>query len=80
LVRRLTRAESGALISELARGKKLPAELFERILEKTDGVPLFVEELTNAILESGDLKDEGDRYVYAGAPADVAFRRRCATR
>jgi len=69
---KLTRAESRALIADLAGGKALPAELLERILEKTDGVPLFVEELTRAILESGDLKDEGDRYAYAGTAASVA--------
>jgi tetratricopeptide (TPR) repeat protein len=39
----------------------------EQILTKTDGVPLFVEELTRSILESRDLRDAGDRYEYARA-------------
>jgi predicted ATPase len=44
----------------------LPAALLEQILTRTDGVPLFVEELTKAVLESGELKDEGDHYEYGG--------------
>ncbi|MFN0316469.1 MAG: AAA family ATPase [Burkholderiales bacterium] len=63
---KLTRAQSRAIISKLARGKALPADLLERILAKTDGVPLYVEELSKAILESGELKDAGDHYEYVG--------------
>src|SRR5215472_10931704 len=63
---KLTRAQSGAMVSRLAGGKALPPELFEQILGKTDGVPLFVEELTRSILESADLRDAGDRWEYAG--------------
>src|SRR6185369_2304914 len=50
---KLTRAQSTAILSRLAGGKALPAALLEQILAKTDGVPLFVEELTKSILESG---------------------------
>jgi predicted ATPase len=64
---KLTRPQSAAIISELAGGKTLPAPLLEQILTKTDGVPLFVEELTKSILESGELQDAGDRYEYAGS-------------
>jgi class 3 adenylate cyclase/tetratricopeptide (TPR) repeat protein len=70
---KLTPAQSSALVSGLARGKALPAELAAQIAAKTDGVPLFVEELTKAILESGDLIDQGDRYVYAGTSAGVTI-------
>jgi class 3 adenylate cyclase/tetratricopeptide (TPR) repeat protein len=63
---KLTRAQSSAMVAQLA-GKPLPAELSEQILSKTDGVPLFVEELTKSILESGELKDAGNRYEYVGA-------------
>ena len=51
----------------------MPADLFEQILGKTDGVPLFVEELTKSILESGELKDAGDRYEYAGHAGTLAI-------
>ena len=50
---KLTRAQSSAIVSKLTGGKALPADLLEQILAKTDGVPLFVEELTKTILESG---------------------------
>jgi class 3 adenylate cyclase len=63
---KLTRAQSSALVSRLTGGKALPGDLLEQILEKTDGVPLFVEELTKSILETGALRDAGDRWDYAG--------------
>ncbi|UCH49011.1 MAG: adenylate/guanylate cyclase domain-containing protein, partial [Betaproteobacteria bacterium] len=63
---KLTRAQSSALVSSVAAGKALPKDLVEQILDKTDGVPLFVEELTKSILESGELKEFADRYEYAG--------------
>jgi class 3 adenylate cyclase len=69
---KLTRAQSGAMLTRLA-GKPLPDELIEQILAKTDGVPLFVEELTKSILESGQLKDAGDRYEYAGSAQSIAI-------
>ena len=64
---KLTRAESTTMVLRLTQGKALPEDLVEEILTKTDGVPLFVEELTKSILESGELKDEGDRYAYRGS-------------
>ncbi len=70
---KLTRAQSGALISKIARGKPLPPDLSERIVDKTDGVPLYVEELTRAILESGQLVDVGDHYEHSGAPGEMAI-------
>ena len=64
---KLTRAQSSAMMSKVAKNKALPGNLLEQILTKTDGVPLYVEELTKAILESGELKDVGTRYEYSGA-------------
>ncbi|MDA1075906.1 MAG: AAA family ATPase [Proteobacteria bacterium] len=43
------------LIASITRGKKLPEQLIQEIARKTDGVPLFAEELTKVLLESGDL-------------------------
>jgi class 3 adenylate cyclase/tetratricopeptide (TPR) repeat protein len=63
---KLGQAEVGAMITDLTAGKGLPAEVADIILSKTDGVPLFVEELTKAILETGMLEDAGDRYVLHG--------------
>ncbi len=70
---KLTRADSSAIVSRLTGGKALPAELLGQILAKTDGVPLFVEELTKALLESGDLTDAGDHYDYVGAKQTVTL-------
>src|SRR5262249_20429060 len=70
---KLARTQSAAMISALTGGKALPAPLLEQILSRTDGVPLFVEELTKTVLESGDLKDVGDRYEYAGSARSVTI-------
>ena len=47
---RLERLQVEALITHRARGKMLPVEVVEHIVAKTDGVPLFVEELTQMLL------------------------------
>ena len=47
---------------QVTGGKALPPEILDHILERTDGVPLFVEELTRTLLESGLLTDAGDHY------------------
>jgi len=64
---RLGRNESAALIDHLSGGRPLPAEVQAHILAKTDGVPLFVEELTKTVLESGLLRDAGERYELTGS-------------
>jgi len=51
---RLGRRERVAMVEHFTGGKALPAALLEQIVERTDGVPLFVEELTRAVLESGE--------------------------
>jgi len=63
-LRKLTNAQSYAMVSQLAGDKPLPKDLVEQILQTTEGVPLFVEELTKSILESGQLKDAGSHYEY----------------
>src|ERR1700723_2074791 len=70
---KLTRAQSAAMISTLAAGKTLPEALLEQILTRTDGVPLFVEELTKSILESGELTGTGDHYEYGGSARTVTI-------
>lgn len=70
---RLTRRHGQALVTEIAGGKALPADVFEEILAKTDGIPLFVEELTKTVLESGLLIDAGDHYDLAAAPMPLTI-------
>jgi len=50
---RLGRNQVSRMVEEVTGGKKLPEEIVRQIIAKTDGVPLFVEELTKAVLESG---------------------------
>jgi tetratricopeptide (TPR) repeat protein len=61
---RLSRAQ-GASVALRVAGKPLPSELVDQIVDKTDGVPLFLEELTKAVLESSIVLDAGDRYDYS---------------
>ena len=63
---RLDRDQGSAIVDRVAGGKALPADVRNQILAKTEGVPLFVEELTKTVLESGLLIDEGDHYVLSG--------------
>ncbi|KQP15122.1 AAA family ATPase [Pseudorhodoferax sp. Leaf267] len=62
----LPRVHAAGLVQQVCRGRRLPPEVLGLILEKTDGVPLFVEELTETILESGWLREEHDALVLAG--------------
>ena len=50
---RLDRRDTAAMVANIAGNAALPAEIVQEIAERTDGVPLFVEELTKAVLESG---------------------------
>jgi hypothetical protein len=55
----------------LSGGRPLPGEVVDHIVAKADGVPLYVEELTKAILGSGVLEARGDAYVLTGALAQL---------
>jgi predicted ATPase len=50
---RLDRRDRSALVAQIAGGKALPHEVVAQIVDRTDGVPLFIEELTKSVLESG---------------------------
>jgi predicted ATPase len=64
---RLERRDRTALVEQIAGNKALPDEVVDQIAERTDGVPLFIEELTKSVLESGLLREVEDRYVLDGA-------------
>src|SRR5262245_25289953 len=55
------------MTTNVTGGKPLPPQVLVQITEKTDGVPLFVEELTKAILESGQLKAIDGHYELVGS-------------
>jgi class 3 adenylate cyclase/predicted ATPase len=67
---RLGRQHIETMVEKATGGKALPGEVLQQIVTKTDGVPLFVEELTKMVLESGLLREEDSRYVgaHGGAP------------
>ena len=60
-VNRVTRMQTEMMVERVTSGKPLPAEVLQQIVVKTDGVPLFVEELTRMVIESDLLRDRGDR-------------------
>ncbi len=70
---RLPRHQAALMIEQVAGGKALPAEVHQQLLTKTDGVPLFVEELTKMVLESGLLKEVADRYELIGPLPPLAI-------
>ena len=70
---RLGHPQVEAMITSLTSGKALPAAVVEQIVARTDGVPLFVEELVKMILESGLVREEGDHYVLTGPLPPLAI-------
>jgi class 3 adenylate cyclase/tetratricopeptide (TPR) repeat protein len=63
---RLPRRLRVEMIALVTGGKVLPQEIVDQITDRTDGIPLFIEELTKAVVESGLLVEAGDRYVTTG--------------
>ncbi|MCA1438644.1 AAA family ATPase [Ensifer sp. IC4062] len=63
---RLSRAQTASIVDAMAGGKHLPSAVLDQILAKTEGVPLFVEELTKVVLESGLLQETGEDYKLSG--------------
>jgi class 3 adenylate cyclase/predicted ATPase len=66
-VNRLSHAQVEQIVTHMTDGTTFPAEVVQQIITKTDGVPLFIEELTKAILESGHLKDVNGHYELTGS-------------
>jgi class 3 adenylate cyclase/predicted ATPase len=65
-LQRLSQPQVEAMITQVTGGKALPPELLQHLITKTDGVPLFVEELTKTVLESGLLREDQGQYVLTG--------------
>jgi class 3 adenylate cyclase/predicted ATPase len=73
MLHRLPRQQATEMTDRVAHGKALPAEVVEQVVAKTDGVPLFVEELTKMVLESGLLQEREDRYALTGPLPPLAI-------
>ena len=63
---RFTRKQTEVMVGRVAGGRASPDDVVQQVIAKTDGVPLFVEELTKLVVESGLLRDAGGRYELAG--------------
>jgi class 3 adenylate cyclase/tetratricopeptide (TPR) repeat protein len=70
---RLPPRQRAEMIERVTLGKALPKEVTDRIIERTDGIPLFVEELTRMVLESGVLREQNGRYVLDGPLPPLAI-------
>ena len=68
-INRLTRKQTGRMIRRIANNKRLPIEIFQEIVSKTDGTPFFIEELTKMVLESDWLR-EGDEFYELTMPIE----------
>ena len=66
-VNRLSPTQVTQIVNRMTDGKTCPAEVLQQIIAKTDGVPLFVEEITKAILESGQLRAVDGHYELVGS-------------
>jgi predicted ATPase len=70
---RLSRRQRADMIAGVTGGKALPKEIAEQIIDRTDGVPLFLEELTKSVVESGLVTKAGDHYSVAEPAAPLAI-------
>ena len=65
MLNRLSRSQIALMAKRVAAGQTLPGEVLQQIVDKTDGIPLFVEEITKTVLESGMLKEVDGHYQLA---------------
>jgi TOMM system kinase/cyclase fusion protein len=72
-VHRLSRHQIEQMTTHVAGGKTFPPAVMHQLVERTDGVPLFIEEMTKAMLESGHLQAVDDYYALTGAFATFAI-------
>jgi predicted ATPase len=70
---RLPARQRAKMIVHVTGGKVLPKEIADQIVDRTDGVPLFIEELTKSVIESGILTDTGGHYTVSGPVAPLAI-------
>src|SRR5262249_30401356 len=73
ILNRLGHAQVETMITHLTGGKALPAEVVQQVVAKTDGIPLFVEELVKMILESRLIREAADCYVLTGPLPPLAI-------
>lgn len=72
-INRLTRKQTGRMIRRIANNKRLPIDIFQEIINKTDGTPFFIEELTKMVLESECLHEGEEFYELTGPIENLAI-------
>ena len=70
---RLPRRQGAEIIAHVTGGKALPKEIADQIVDRTDGIPLFIEELTKTVVESGIVSEAGGHYAMTGPTAPLAI-------
>jgi class 3 adenylate cyclase/predicted ATPase len=70
---RLGQPQVEQIVAHLTQGKALPSEVLQHVIARTDGVPLFVEELVKTVLESGLVREEADHYALSGPLPPLAI-------
>jgi class 3 adenylate cyclase/predicted ATPase len=73
IISRFTPSQVETMLARLTGGKRFPAEMMRLLVVQTDGVPLFVEEVTKLLLESGSLHELEDRYELKGPLAALSI-------
>jgi class 3 adenylate cyclase/type II secretory pathway predicted ATPase ExeA len=73
VLNRLARAAAQLIVDRITDGKRLPEAVLDEIAVRSDGVPLFVEEMTKAVLESGALLETADAYHLGGPMSGLAI-------
>jgi class 3 adenylate cyclase/predicted ATPase len=68
----LSESETATMVRRIMRGKPLPSTVLSLLVSKTDGNPLFIEEMTRMMLDSGLLVEREHEYELARALPDVA--------
>jgi len=71
MLTRLGRQEVETMVERMTGGKQLPADVLREVVNKTDGVPLFVEELTRTVMESGVLRQRDGQYELGESAASA---------
>ena len=70
---RLPRRMGAEMIVYVTGGKALPKEISDQIVDRADGIPLFIEELTKTVVESGIVTEASDHYAVTGPMAPLAI-------
>ena len=70
---RLAPRQRADMIKSVVGDRSLPKEIAHQLIERTDGIPLFIEELTKAVIESGVVAEDGDHYKATGPLTALAI-------